>query len=34
MNKQFTTDGVHLNNAGYSFWVENIRKDILSCMKE
>ena len=33
MNKQYTTDGVHLNNTGYSIWVKHIKKDILSFME-
>lgn len=30
MNEKFTTDGVHLNDMGYSMWVDAIRNDILS----
>jgi len=33
MNKKYTTDGVHLNNTGYSIWVKHIKKDILSFME-
>ena len=33
MNKKYTTDGVHLNNTGYSIWVNHIKKDILSFME-
>ena len=29
LNKTFTPDGVHLNNAGYEKWTEFIRNDIL-----
>ncbi|WP_406684598.1 GDSL-type esterase/lipase family protein [Seonamhaeicola sp. MEBiC1930] len=25
MNMEYSTDGVHLNESGYSFWVNNIR---------
>ena len=33
MNKKYTTDGVHLNDLGYSIWVNTIKNDILSINK-
>ncbi|MEC7934595.1 MAG: GDSL-type esterase/lipase family protein, partial [Candidatus Neomarinimicrobiota bacterium] len=33
MNEKYTTDGVHLNDLGYSIWVNNIKNDILSMNK-
>ena len=33
MNEKYTTDGVHLNDLGYSIWVNTIKNDILSVNK-
>ena len=33
MNEKFTTDGVHLNDLGYSMWANVIRNDILALNK-
>tara|TARA_X000000368_G_scaffold396161_1_gene364209 strand:+ start:98 stop:856 length:759 start_codon:yes stop_codon:yes gene_type:complete len=33
MNEKFTTDGVHLNDLGYSMWSNVIRNDILALNK-
>jgi lysophospholipase L1-like esterase len=34
LNKTFTPDGVHLNNAGYEKWTEFIRNDIRSLTEQ
>jgi lysophospholipase L1-like esterase len=30
MDRAYSSDGVHLNNAGYELWVEYVGKDVQS----